>query len=116
MESDRISWEKWCPKDQKHIYVTLPRVQWLERDPEYRAPAYVEPKQPERKKDARKKAMRPLPKSGELTLDQFRAFRLYSEGMTLVAIGVEMNRSTNAVRKLLNRASEKQGIELKWSK
>lgn len=106
----------------------MPRVKWLERDPDYKPPVSDEEPdiEDEFKVDRRKdnriggraktggfRGFRPEMRSDKLSPAQQQAWDLYNSGMTLVAIGVEMNRSTNAVGKLLAQAREKQGIGLK---
>jgi DNA-binding CsgD family transcriptional regulator len=57
-------------------------------------------------------AFRPHRRSDALSPAQQQAWDMHSGGMSFVQIGVEMNRSTNAVSKLVAQAKEKLGIGL----
>jgi DNA-binding CsgD family transcriptional regulator len=118
---EKVSYYKYDPKDQRHMLISLPRVKWLERDPDYRPPAPPVEIKEDRRKDARigNKAItggvkydRPAQRSDALSPAQKQAWDLYSDGMSFVNIGVEMNRSTNAASKLVAQAKEKLGIGL----
>jgi hypothetical protein len=115
---EKISYYKYDAKDQRHMLISLPRVKWLERDPDYKLPVPPKEIKEDRRKDARignkagVKYDRPAQRSDELSSAQKQAWDLYSGGMSVVNIGVEMNRSTNAASKLVAQAKEKLGIGL----
>ena len=118
---EKISYYKYNAKDQRHMMISLPRVRWLERDPDYRPPAPPIGIKEDRRKDARignkpitggVKYDRPAQRSDALSLAQKQAWDLHLQGFPVYKIGVEMNRSTNAASKLLAQAREKLGIGL----
>jgi len=115
---EKVSYYKYDAKDQRHMLISLPRVKWLERDPDYKLPVPPKEIKEDRRKDARignkagVKYDRPAQRSDALSSAQKQAWDLYSGGMSFVNIGVEMNRSTNAASKLVAQAKEKLGIGL----
>ncbi len=118
MEIERISWHAYDPKDQRHVLVSLPRVRWLERDPDYKPPRSDEPPpRIDRRKDAKispskVRGFRPQARNDELSPAQKEAWTLHLSGMKLAEIGEKMGRSANAAGKLLIQAREKLGVEL----
>jgi hypothetical protein len=123
MEIEKISYYRYDAKDQKHILMSLPRVKWLERDPDYKPPQPLEVEQKiDRRKDNRvanrakvtgSRGFRPQTRNDDLSPAQKQAWELQCSGLLLADIGVQMNRSSNAVGKLLAQAREKLGIGLK---
>jgi DNA-binding CsgD family transcriptional regulator len=119
MEIEKISWHTFDARDQRHVLVSLPRVKWLERDPEYRRPTVVEEPKVDRRKDNRvgnKAKVSPStyrPRNDELSDAQRQAWLMHKEGKTMAQIGVQLKRSTNAASKLVAQAREKLGVGLK---
>lgn len=103
--------------DARRVLLSLPRVKWLDRQPDYMPwPPLEEPKP----KPKIVTGFRPAPyafkphlRNDKLSLMQQHAWELHLSGKTNVQIGVEMNKSTNAVGKLLVQARLKLGINLK---
>ena len=101
---------------RRNILLSLPRVKWLDRQPDYTPwpdlPAVVQTEvKPERK--STRYTFRPHLRNDKLSEMQQEAWNLHCEGKTNVQIGVELNKSANAVCKLLAQAREKLGIDLK---
>lgn len=100
---------------RRNILLSLPRVKWLDRQPDYTPwpdlpPVAQAEDKPERKTTRYK--FRPHLRNDKLTEMQQRAWDLHRNGLSYVRIGVEMNKSTNAVSKLIAQAREKLGIDL----
>ena len=104
------------PGDGRRVLLSLPRVRWLEAQPDYVPwPPLKEPEpEPEAVPDYQptRYTFRPQQRSDALSAAQQQAWDLYCGGMSIVQIGVETNRSTNAAAKLIAQAKEKLGIGL----
>jgi DNA-directed RNA polymerase specialized sigma24 family protein len=101
---------------RRNILLSLPRVKWLDRQPDYtpwpELPTIVQTEdKPERKPT--RCTFRPHTRSNQLTPLQQQAWDLHCQGLSHAKISVEMNKSTNAIGKLLAQAREKLGIDLK---
>ncbi len=122
MEIEKVSYYHYDAKDQRHIVMSLPRVRWLERDPEYKPPALIlEEQKIDRRKDNRvanraivapPRAFRPAQRNDELSPREAKIWMMHSKGMLVVQIAKELGVAPNAVSKALCRAREKQGIGL----
>lgn len=103
--------------DARRVLLSLPRVKWLDRQPDYMPwPPLEEPKPKPKIVTGFRPApytLKPHLRNDKLSLMQQHAWDLHLSGKTNVQIGVEMNKSTNAVGKLLGQAREKLGIILK---
>ena len=102
------------PGDGRRVLLSLPRVQWLERQPDYKPwPALQEPK-PEPVPDYQptRYTLRPQCRNHALSERQKQAWALYFEGLSVKQVGEKMGISANAASKLLSQAREKQGIGL----
>jgi DNA-directed RNA polymerase specialized sigma24 family protein len=122
VEIEKVSYYRYDAKDQRHIVMSLPRVRWLERDPDYKPPA---PPDNEQKVDRRKdnrvanraktvgaRGFRPEMRSDELTPHEANIWAMHRKGLMVVQIASELGLTVNAASKALNRAREKQGIGL----
>ena len=101
---------------RRNILLSLPRVKWLDRQPDYTPwPDLPPPAQPEDKPKhtPTRYTFRPQTRSDQLTPLQQQVWDLHRQGLSHVKIGVEMNKSTNAIGKLIAQAREKLGIDLK---
>ena len=103
------------PGDGRRVLLSLPRVQWLERQPDYVPwPPLKEP-EPEPVPDFQptKHSFRPQLRSDELSERQRQAWNLHLAKLSMKQIGEKMNCTPNAVGKLVAQAREKLGIGLK---
>lgn len=122
MEIEKISYYHYDAKDQRHIVMSLPRVRWLERDPDYKPPAPIPEEQKiDRRKDNRvaNRAIVATPRSfrhtqlnDELSPREAMIWKLHLKGLMVVEIAKELDSPPNAISKALCRAREKQGIGL----
>ena len=100
----------------RRVLLSLPRVRWLEAQPDYtpwpplETPKPPPPAVPDYKPG--KYTLRPQYRNDRLSDAQKRAWDLHRSGMSHMWIGVEMNKTTNAVGKLIAQAREKLGIGL----
>ncbi len=102
------------PGDGRRVLLSLPRVEWLERQPDYEPwPPLKEP-EPEPVPDFQpaRYDLRPHLRSHELSERQKRAWDLYQTDLTVIQIGMEMGCTPNAASKLVAQAKEKLGIGL----
>lgn len=102
--------------DSRRVLLSLPRVKWLDSQPDYEPWPPLEPPRPSvagKPINTRKFSFRPQTRSDKLSAMQQEAWDLHCSGKTHVQIGVEMNKTTNAVGKLIAQAREKLGISLK---
>lgn len=102
------------PGDGRRVLLSLPRVEWLERQPDYVPwPPLKEP-EPEPVPDFQptRYDLRPHLRSHELSQRQRDAWALHLGGASNQKIAEWMGCTTNAVGKLLAQAREKQGIGL----
>lgn len=99
----------------RRVLLSLPRVRWLEAQPDYEPwPELKEPEpepEPEPKKPARY-TLRPETRSNELSNRQRQAWALHLGGLSMAQIGEKMDCSANAAGKLVQQAREKLGIGL----
>lgn len=104
---------------RRNILLSLPRVKWLERQPDYTPWPPLPPiTAPEVRTDhkpinTRKFSFRPQTRNNELSPSQQQAWNLHRNGKSHAQIGEEMGKSSNAIGKLLAQAREKLGINLK---
>ena len=103
---------------RRNILLSLPRVKWLDRQPDYTPwpdlPAVVQTEdKPERKPVKTRYTFRPHMRSDKLTPLQQQVWDLHRKGLSHPQIGQQMGKSTNAVAKLIAQAREKLGIDLK---
>lgn len=102
------------PGDGRRVLLSLPRVEWLERQPDYEpwpplkepVPVPVPDFQPARYD------LRPHLRRHELSQRQRDAWAMHLGGASNQKIAEWMGCTTNAVGKLLAQAREKQGIGL----
>ena len=104
------------PGDGRRVLLSLPRVEWLERQPDYvpwpplkepaPAPEPVPDFQPTRYD------LRPHLRSHELSNRQRQAWNLHLAGLSMKQIGAKMDCTDNAASKLVSQAREKLGIGL----
>ena len=100
------------PGDGRRVLLSLPRVEWLERQPDYEPwPPLKEP-EPEPDFQPTKHSFRPQLRSHELSNRQRQAWNLHLGGMTMIQIGAKMDCTPNAASKLVAQAKEKLGIGL----
>ena len=100
------------PGDGRRVLLSLPRVEWLERQPDYEPwPPLKEP-EPEPDFQPTKHSFRPQLRSHELSVRQRQAWNLHLGGMTMIQIGAKMDCTPNAASKLVAQAKEKLGIGL----
>lgn len=104
------------PGDGRRILLSLPRVEWLERQPDYTPwPPLEEPKpEPEPVPDFQpaRYNLRPHMRSHELSNRQRQAWALHLGGLSMAQIGEKMSCTANAASKLVSQAREKLGIGL----
>lgn len=113
MQIDTVT--KIIERDSRVFVISLPRVRWLERDPDYRATGLVAETADEYEEPAPValvKKPRPTQRSDALSPAQKQAWDLHRSGFSVNRVAVEMNRSRNAASKLLAQAREKLGIGL----
>lgn len=101
---------------RRNILLSLPRVKWLDRQPDYTPwpdlPTIVQTEiKPERK--STRYTFRPHLRNDKLTPLQQQVWDLHRQGLSHPQIGQQMGKSTNAVAKLIAQAREKLGIDLK---
>lgn len=105
------------PGDGRRVLLSLPRVQWLERQPDYAPwPPLENPKpepEPEQEYQPARYTFRPQLRSNELSTRQRQAWALHLGGMSNGQIAEKMGTTPNAAGKLLAQAREKLGIGLK---
>ncbi len=100
------------PGDGRRVLLSLPRVEWLERQPDYEPwPPLKEP-EPEPDFQPTKHSFRPQLRSHELSERQKQAWDLYQSDLTVTQIGAKMDCTPNAASKLVAQAKEKLGIGL----
>ncbi len=102
------------PGDGRRVLLSLPRVEWLERQPDYEPwPPLKEP-EPEPVPDFQptRYDLRPHLRSHELSERQKQAWDLYQSDLTVTQIGEKMDCTPNAASKLVAQAKEKLGIGL----
>jgi len=99
---------------ERRVLLSLPRVRWLERQPDYKPWPALQESKPEPVPDYQptKHSFRPQLRSDELSERQKQAWALYLEGLSVKQVGEKMGISSNAASKLLAQAREKQGIGL----
>jgi DNA-binding CsgD family transcriptional regulator len=102
---------------RRQILLSLPRVQWLDRQPDYE-PWPPVPEMPVQL-PAPSSASRPRPRpttptrpTDELSAREQKALELSAGGMLVKDIAVIIGCSRNAASKVLNRARQKKGIGL----
>ena len=104
---------------RRNILLSLPRVKWLDRQPDYtpwpELPTIVQTEdKPERKPVVNTRyTFRPHMRSDKLTPLQQQVWDLHRQGLSQPQIGQQMGKSTNAIAKLIAQAREKLGIDLK---
>ena len=106
------------PGDGRRVLLSLPRVRWLERQPDYTPwpPLETPLPKPEIKGEqinTRRHLFRPQLRSDELTQRQRQAWALHIGGHSHAEIGERMCCSVNAASKLIGQAREKLGVGLK---
>ena len=101
--------------EQRRVLLSLPRVKWLEAQPDYVPwPPLVEsPPKPVVDFQPARYDSRPQQRSYDLTARQKQVWGLHREGKSNKEIAELMGSSPNAVGKLLAQAREKLGIETK---
>ena len=102
------------PGDGRRVLLSLPRVEWLERQPDYTPwPPLKEP-EPEPVPDFQPTRcdLRPQLRSHELSNRQRQAWNLHLAGLTMKQIGEKMDCTDNAASHLVCQAREKLGIGL----
>jgi len=98
---------------RRQILLSLPRVKWLDRQPDYE-PWPDLPPEPVIMEEKPKPKPRPCIKlTDELTEREATAWSLHCKGFIVLKIAEAMGCSPNAASKALARAKEKQGIGLK---
>lgn len=102
---------------ERRVLLSLPRVKWLEAQPDYEPwPPLEAPRpKPEIKPEQinpRRHTFRPQLRSDELSTAQKQAWDLHRSGKSHAEVGAMLNKSTNAVGKLLAQAREKLGVNL----
>lgn len=103
---------------RRRILISLPRVKWLERQPDYVPwPPLVEP-QPVKPQAPPRPVNRYDPRPGpvrrdELTTQQRQIWALHLGGMLVTDIAKKLQKTPNAVSKSLAEARQKLGVGLK---
>lgn len=100
----------------RRVLMSLPRVRWLEAQPDYEPwPPLEELKMepaPEPETEPQRYVFRPQARNYELSDRQREAWKMYDEGLSVKQVAEKMNISRNAASKLLAQAREKLGIGL----
>ena len=104
------------PGDGRRVLLSLPRVQWLERQPDY-APwpplEKLKPEpEPEQEHQPARYTFRPQLRNNELSVRQRQAWNLHLAGMSMKQIGEKMDCTDNAASKLVAQARDKLGVGL----
>jgi DNA-directed RNA polymerase specialized sigma24 family protein len=98
---------------RRQILLTLPRVQWLDRQLDYEPwPEIVIPEPPAKEEKPKPKPRPCIKLTDELTEREAKAWALHCKGLIVLKIAEAMGCSPNAASKALARAKEKQGIGL----
>jgi len=97
---------------RRQILLTLPRVLWLDRQPDYEPWPEIAPPAPV-VREAKPKPRPCIKLTDELTEREAKAWALHCKGLIVLKIAEAMGCSPNAASKALARAKEKQGIGLK---
>lgn len=100
----------------RRVLMSLPRVRWLEAQPDYTPwPPLEEPRPepPAVEPEPVRYTLRPQSHNYELSDRQKLAWTMHSEGLSVKQVAENMKVSRNAASKLLAQAREKLGIELK---
>ena len=101
------------PGDGRRVLLSLPRVRWLERQPDYEPwPPLKEP-EPEPDFQPTKHSFRPQLRSHELSQRQRDAWAMHLAKLSMKQIGEKMDCTENAASHLVCQAREKLGIGLK---
>lgn len=101
MQIDRITWRRYDVRDQRYVVVSLPRVKWLERDPDYVPP----------------ESMRPIDAETEIKIDRRKHNRIGNAARTGGAPTPSGARRRGAYRKIADTPAqlserEKQALDL----
>ena len=124
MHIDRIDWHHYDRREQRYVSISMPRVKWLELDPDYKPPRSPAAIKTDRRQDNRiggvsskpvksdRLTFRPSSRSNELSPRQRQAWALYLANKTRKQIAEIMECTENAAAKLLSQAKEKLGIGL----
>jgi len=100
---------------ERRVLLSLPKVKWLEAQPDYqpwpplREP---EPEPPKPSPPPTRYTFRPETRSNELSARQRQAWALHLGGLSMAQIGEKMSCTSNAAGKLVGQAREKLGIGL----
>lgn len=99
--------------DQRRVLISLPRIKWLERQPDYKPwPPLEDISKTEPEPRPARYDCRPQARNYELTERQKQAWDLHSENKSHKEIAEILGSTTNAVGKLLEQAREKLGVGL----
>ena len=98
----------------RRVLMSLPRVKWLEAQPDYEPwPPLEEPKpEPPPEPEPARYSFRPQLRSNEMSDRQKEAWAMHGEGLSNIQIAERMKITPNAAGKLLAQAREKLGIGL----
>lgn len=98
----------------RRVLMSLPRVRWLEAQPDYEPwPPLEEPKpEPPPEPEPARYELRPQLRSNEMSDRQKAAWAMHNEGLSNIQIAERMKITPNAAGKLLAQAREKLGIGL----
>lgn len=100
--------------ESRRVLLSLPRVKWLEAQPDYTPWPPLETKKPEPTQEHKPEryTLRPQLRNNELSVRQRQAWALHLGGATHAKAAEVMGCSPNAVGKLIAQAREKLGVGL----
>jgi len=102
-------------RTRRRVLLSLPRIQWLERQPDYTPWPPLQEDTPEAPQEppAKTKFRHWSPSSNDtLTPQQQKIWEMHSSGMSVVEIAERLGKTRNAASKSLQEARLKMGVGL----